>query len=153
MNKTVVIFILVLIAAAGALYIWNSGSLPSTTIQPTPTPMPTAAPDNLIRVSAPKPGDTVTSPMHIEGEARGNWYFEASFPAEIIDTNGNSLAIFPVQAGADWMTTEFVPFSADIPFKTPSTETGTLILHKDNPSGLPEHEDRREIPIKFDLKP
>jgi len=126
---------------AGGLFVWNGGSLPS--------PTASVVPDNLIRVSLPKPGDTIKSPVHIEGEARGNWYFEASFPAEIIDADGKQLGIMPVQATADWMTAEFVPFKADFIFQSPTTETGFLILRKDNPSGLPEYDDERRIPVKF----
>src|SRR5690606_7013544 len=35
---------------------------------------------DLIRVSTPAAGGTVTSPIRVTGEARGTWYFEGSFP-------------------------------------------------------------------------
>ena len=52
------------------------------------------------------------------------------------------------------MTEEFVPFSAVLEFVTPTAgdpelNRGTLILQKDNPSGLPEHDDALEIPVVF----
>lgn len=107
--------------------------------------------DDFIIIEQPKSGDTISSPLVIKGEARGNWYFEASFPIKLIDANGKQLAVTTAQAKGDWMTTEFVPFEANLTFTTPTTESGTLILEKDNPSGLPQNADERRIPVKFDL--
>lgn len=105
--------------------------------------------DSMIRVTSPTPNQVISSPLHIEGEARGNWYFEASFPVRLEDANGNVLAIAPAQAQGEWMTTEFVPFELDLVYQMPTTQTGILILEKDNPSGLPEHADERRIPVRF----
>lgn len=105
--------------------------------------------ENLIRVSSPGPNVTITSPVTIIGEARGYWYFEASFPVEILDANGKRLAMAPIQANGEWMTENFVPFEAKVTFETPTTPTGTIIFHKDNPSGLPENDDKLEIPVRF----
>ncbi|MEN9338134.1 MAG: hypothetical protein RIQ41_448 [Candidatus Parcubacteria bacterium] len=91
----------------------------------------------------------VTSPLVITGEARGYWYFEASFPAELLDGNGVRIALAPLQATADWMTTEFVPFKGTLSFVQPDTATGTLILRNDNPSGLPERSYEVRIPVSF----
>lgn len=102
-----------------------------------------------IRLSTPRPGETITSPLELVGEARGPWYFEASFPARLLDANGLELAVVPIQATADWMTSEFVPFAGTMEFVSPATATGTLVLQKDNPSGLPEHDDELRVPIVF----
>jgi len=56
----------------------------------------------------------------------------------------------PAQAQGDWMTTEFVPFEAVLEFAVPQTEFGTLILEKDNPSGLPQNADSISIPVRFE---
>ncbi|OHA09213.1 MAG: hypothetical protein A3A44_01455 [Candidatus Sungbacteria bacterium RIFCSPLOWO2_01_FULL_60_25] len=104
---------------------------------------------DLIRIARPRPGDTVSSPLAIEGEARGAWFFEASFPAYIFDADGNKLGVTPAEARGEWMTGDFVPFRAVLEFKRPATERGTLILKKDNPSGLPEHDDELRVPIRF----
>src|SRR3989344_5285665 len=96
--------------------------------------------NDMIRVTSPFPNATISSPFVVRGEARGNWYFEASFPIRLYDANGTELIALPVQAKGDWMTTEFVPFEASVSFGTPTTETGTLVLQKDNPSGLPQNE-------------
>ncbi|OHA26750.1 MAG: hypothetical protein A3C06_01225 [Candidatus Taylorbacteria bacterium RIFCSPHIGHO2_02_FULL_46_13] len=103
---------------------------------------------DLIVVDSPKPGATVKSPIHISGKARGNWYFEASFPVILKDVNGKVIIQTPMQAKGDWMTTEFVPFELDLALPT-STVPGpvTLILQKDNPSGLPQHDAQIEIPL------
>lgn len=105
---------------------------------------------DLIRVTTPRSGETVTSPLTITGEARGTWYFEASFPVELLDANGNRIAIAPAQAQGEWMTEEFVPFKLALEFPKPSTPTGTLVLHRDNPSGLPEHDKEIRVPVRFE---
>ncbi len=107
---------------------------------------------DLIRVTSPKPGDIVKSPLTVTGFARGNWYFEASFPVRLEDGNGKVLAQHYAQAEGDWMTTEFVPFKSTFAFDTPTSPTGTLVLMKDNPSGLPEHDDELRILVRFNDK-
>lgn len=102
-----------------------------------------------IRVINVSANQQITSPLTIEGEARGSWYFEASFPVELLDGNGKRLAILPAQAIGEWMTAEFVPFSITLTFAKPTTATGTLILRNDNPSGLPENERYISIPVRF----
>lgn len=104
---------------------------------------------DLIRVTSPKPNDTVMSPLTTRGEARGNWYFEATFPVKLFDVNGNLIAQHYAQAQGEWMTTEYVPFSSTLTFAAPTTATGTLVLENDNPSGLPEHDDQIRIPVRF----
>lgn len=105
--------------------------------------------DNLIRVSTPAPNALVSSPLRIEGEARGTWYFEASFPVKLLDANGKQVAAHYATALGEWMTEDFVPFASTLEFAKPATATGTLVLQKDNPSGLPEHDDEIRIPVRF----
>jgi hypothetical protein len=102
-----------------------------------------------IRVANVSSNQVVKSPLTVTGEARGNWYFEASFPVELIDGNGKVLISAPAQAKSDWMTTDFVPFSVTLSFAKPTTATGTLVLHNDNPSGLPENAFELRIPVRF----
>lgn len=104
---------------------------------------------DLIRVTAPLSGALITSPLMIRGEARGTWYFEASFPVRLLDGDGKEVAIIPAQAKGEWMTEEFVPFEVELAFTAPSTDEGTLVFQKDNPSGLPEHDDEFRMPVKF----
>ena len=105
---------------------------------------------NLIRVSSPQQNEVITSPLTITGEARGTWYFEASFPVVLVDWDGLIIAEGHAEAQSDWMTEEFVPFRAELTFKAPIYKNyGTLILRKDNPSGLPEHDNALEVPVLF----
>lgn len=102
-----------------------------------------------IQVTLPEPDTVVTSPLVVKGKARGNWFFEASFPIKLFDSKGNEIALAIAQAGADWMTTDFVPFEATLIFTSPTTPIGTLVLEKDNPSGLSENNEKMYVPVKF----
>jgi hypothetical protein len=104
--------------------------------------------DKLV-VQMPAPNAIITSPLIVSGSARGPWYFEASFPVKLLDGAGNELAVTPATAQGEWMTEEFVPFTARLEFAAPATDTGTLVLQKDNPSGLPEYDDSFSIPVRF----
>lgn len=104
---------------------------------------------DLIILSNLKANQSIESPLLLRGEARGNWYFEASFPVKIFDDNGFLLGQRPAQALGDWMTEDFVEFTATLPFSVPSTPKGKLILEKDNPSGLPENADSLVVPVTF----
>lgn len=123
----------------------------TTTISaPTPSQPPASGIPNLITVTNPTQGQKVSSPLTITGEARGNWYFEASFPVEIRDSSGQVLAQASAQAKGDWMTTDFVPFRATLTFPAQTSgSTGTLILRKDNPSGDPARDQSISIPVTF----
>lgn len=102
--------------------------------------------EDMIRVIAPHPGESVDGTFTVLGQARGNWYFEANFPVEVVGENGARLVQVPVPAQGDWMTTEFVPFSVSITVPN-YTGPATLILRNDNASGLPEHDRSVSIPI------
>ena len=104
---------------------------------------------DLIRVTVPLPNVFVQSPLVVKGEARGNWYFEASFPVKVFDSNGKQLGVVAAQAQGDWMTTSLVPFQATLTFDAPTTETGTIVFQKDNPSGLPANDASVSIPVYF----
>lgn len=104
---------------------------------------------DLIKVSEPKIESKITSPLVIKGEARGQWFFEASFPIKLLDGNGQILAQGIAQAQGGWMTTDWVPFVAQLKFFKPTTKSGSLILLKDNPSGLPANDNQIIIPVIF----
>ena len=108
---------------------------------------------DLIRIFTPRPNQTIHSPLVVQGEARGTWFFEASFPVRLFDGNGKEISLGIAQAQDEWMTESFVPFKTELTFENPATATGTLVLEKDNPSGLPEHADELRVPIRFDLQP
>ncbi|MEK7542906.1 MAG: Gmad2 immunoglobulin-like domain-containing protein [Patescibacteria group bacterium] len=107
-----------------------------------------------IQVYIPKPSSFITSPLFvIEGRARGNWFFEASFPVKLLDGNGKLISSGIAQVdppGENWMTNNFVPFHATLLYNGFSnTESGTLVLKRDNPSGLPQNDDEIRIPVFF----
>jgi hypothetical protein len=105
---------------------------------------------NLIKITNPRPNQEITSPLIITGEARGNWFFEASFPVVLTDANGVVVAQGIAQAKEDWMTENFVPFEATLTFEKPQgSNKGTLTLKKDNPSGLPANDDVLIVPLIF----
>ncbi len=85
------------------------------------------------------------------GKARGTMFFEASFPVVVTDNSGVVVGRGIAEAGADWMTTEYVPFSVTVSQVTmPTTSTGIISFIKDNPSGLPEHEYAYSVPVIFE---
>ncbi|MDP2695852.1 MAG: Gmad2 immunoglobulin-like domain-containing protein [bacterium] len=112
---------------------------------------------NLIRLTSPLPNEAIKSPLKITGEARGYWFFEATFPVVLTDWDGKIIAQHYAEAQLDpndenstWMTEDFVPFEAILEFEQPIYgERGSLILQKDNPSGLTEHDNALEISIRF----
>ncbi len=105
---------------------------------------------DLVVVELPFPGAVVGKTFSVIGKARGTWFFEASFPVEVLDKDGKRLAIIPAQAQGEWMTENFVPFKVEL--TVPQTYIGpaTLVLHKDNPSGLPEHDASVSFPITIE---
>ena len=107
-----------------------------------------SAPSADIHVSEPDANTVVSSPLTVRGEARGTWYFEASFPVRLLDSSGNELAVAPAQAQDDWMTIDFVPFEVTLTYTTTSA-TGSLVLEKDNPSGEPQNAASIVIPVRF----
>jgi hypothetical protein len=104
---------------------------------------------DLIKLTNPRPNQKVASPLSIKGEARGSWFFEATFPVELIDDNNTSLGKGFASAQGDWMTESFVPFHVELPFINASTPKGKLIIKNANPSGLSENEKEMVIPVVF----
>ena len=113
---------------------------------------------DLIRLDSPRPNQYIDSPVTIQGEARGTWFFEGDFPVVLTDWDGLIIAEGYATAKSDgstdsppsWMTEDFVRFEAELEFQVPAVyNRGSLILRKDNPSGMPEHDDALEVPVYF----
>lgn len=103
-----------------------------------------------LKLSSPKKGSKLVSPLTLTGEAVGGWYFEASFPIAITDDKGKTLASSYVSAQGEWMTEKYVPFDGKIEFTVPKGVTkGFLVLMKDNPSGDPSKNYEVKIPVTF----
>lgn len=109
----------------------------------------------LIEVATPTRAATITSPLEISGEARGQWFFEADAPVVLTDWDGRIIAESFITAEGEWMTEEFVPFSGTLEFELPAdtgpqSVRGTLIIQRANPSGLAENDMAVEIPVRFE---
>lgn len=103
-----------------------------------------------IMVFSPQPNQKIKSPLKIEGKARGTWYFEATFPIQLLDDESKELVMSYVQTTDNWMTEDFVSFEGELVFETPKTESGILKFLSANPSGLPEHQKIFEVPVQFE---
>lgn len=101
------------------------------------------------QIFEPRSDAVVRSPLMVRGQAPGPWFFEGSFPVRLMDADGQMLASAPVQAQGEWMTTELVPFIAILSFSPPQTASGTLVLERDNPLGLPERAASASFPVTF----
>lgn len=150
MNK--LLFAIIAIFLFGWIVYDNKNSLIETeNIVPVATTTKPVVVDNkkdLIIVGSPVPNQSLSSPSVISGKARGYWFFEASFPIELRDMKGNVLETIVAQAQGEWMTTDFVPFTASLIFTKPASPMpAVLVFKKDNPSGLPENDDSIEIPV------
>mgnify|MGYP001578377734 FL=1 len=143
MKKRILLIVLVVIILIGATTIFSNRKA-----------KPFVYKDS-VSLESPLPEAKIVSPMVVKGKARGNWFFEASFPVILTNWDGKIIAQGIAQAGEDWMTTDFVPFEATLEFVKPEfigdfSKRGFLILKKDNPSGLPEHDDALEITVWFE---
>lgn len=116
---------------------------------PAPEPTYVNASADHIRVTTPTPGAVVGRTFEIRGEARGPWFFEASFPIQVLAEDGSVLTTVIGQpvGGADWMVEDFLPFSASVSLPETYSGPATLLFVRDNPSGLPEHDRSMAFPI------
>ena len=104
---------------------------------------------DIIIVDSPTPDQLISSPLIIEGKARGTWFFEATFPVKLLDYDGNVIMEYYAQTDEEWMTEDFISFRAELSYERPATDTGTLLLIKANPSDIREYDAQIEIPVRF----
>lgn len=155
MKKTIIITIIILIALilTALIFDWGrreSETTDSDTIATTQNEQQNSTEDlsSLIVVFSPKNNQEINNPIVISGKARGNWYFEASFPVKLLDVNKNVIIATHATALSDWMTTDFVNFTATIEYDSTSITGPALIeLSKDNPSGNPEFDKSIFVPV------
>ncbi len=107
------------------------------------------ATSGVISVSTPTPDSVTGKEFEVRGVARG-WYFEGSFPVEVLDKDGKILATTPAQAQSDWMTSAPVTFIAKIKIPNRYIGKATIILKKDNPSGMPKNDASMSFPITIE---
>jgi hypothetical protein len=104
-----------------------------------------------VKITSVKSGQEISSPLVVEGKARGSWFFEANLPIKITDKDGNILGSSYATAKTDWMTDDFVEFKGTLSYQSKTGGNGFLVVAKDNPSGLAEYD--KEIKIPVVLKP
>ncbi|MDA1337529.1 MAG: Gmad2 immunoglobulin-like domain-containing protein [bacterium] len=143
--KVIFLIIIIIISAAGYFAVEQAGNSNESEVQKGNA----FVKYDLIRVTSPISGSLIKSPVLIKGIARGYWFFEGDFLVKVLDGAGEELGIGIAQATEEWMTTEFVPFAVTITFTEPSTKEGTIVLYRDNPSGLPEFDDELLVPVHF----
>lgn len=103
-----------------------------------------------VLISSPEPSQIVTSPLLVQGKISGSWFFEATLPFSLVDSEENIISAGYAVADGDWMTEDLVPFSGVLDFSVPvDLESGYLIISKDNPSGLPENDGLIKMPVRF----
>ncbi len=149
-TKTLVLLVVAVVILIGGYMVFAGSANAPTVGEGAPSGGTFAyinASKDLIIVDSPKPGETVGQTFSISGSARGYWYFEASFPVEIQDGQGNVIAQTIAQAEGDWMTEEFVPFKARVEFPAPYYGDVIVVLKKDNPSGEPERDASVMFPV------
>ncbi|MFH0951428.1 MAG: Gmad2 immunoglobulin-like domain-containing protein [bacterium] len=152
--KKIVMIILLAMIIAGFTAYYLAAQKPQPLDQPTteePKVKEILIYKDLIKLETPSVESIIISPLVIKGEARGTWFFEASFPVMLTDWDGLIIAQGIATAQSNWMTEDYVPFTAELTFDRPSYgDRGALILRKDNPSGLPEYDDALEVTVFFE---
>jgi hypothetical protein len=112
-----------------------------------------------VELESPREGEVISSPLTVEGQAPGSWFFEGEFSVVLTDWDGEIIAEASARTQEDWMTENMVPFEATLEFEKPYDDSGevqdfmkngNLILQKANPSGLPENDAAKEIRIRFE---
>lgn len=83
-------------------------------------------------VASPVANARVQSPLRVEGDAPGPWFFEAVLPVTLV-VNGEIVAEAPGQAQDDWMTTDRVPFLSELTFEVTAETPAELVVAQDMP--------------------
>lgn len=150
--KTHGVLAMLFVAVISTLFVWPI--IEKRMVTPTVSDVKTSIPayENAsttdILIELPFPDAVVGKQFSVLGKARGYWFFEASFPVFLIGKDGNEIAQGIAVAQDEWMTTEFVPFRADLKVRDQHyIGLATLILKKDNPSGESERDASVSFPI------
>jgi hypothetical protein len=132
----------------------TQSSSPATNPASTPAAAPSAPKLTYINADAddifivlPRPGDSVSPLITISGTARGDWFQQGTFTAEVIASNGDVLVRNQIPAKGNYMTTEMVQFSSQV--QVPPNHTGpmTVVLRNDNPAGHPIPDRSVSMPV------
>lgn len=105
---------------------------------------------DIIIIDSPKPYQKVQIPIFVKGKARGNFFFEGTFPIRIEDENGNLITTGNIMTKENWMSEDFVSFETYFNFDKKDLKRGFIIFEKANPSGLKENKFEIKIPVYFE---
>ncbi len=143
-------FIIIAVIVGGVWFFWNQQAVAPIVETPSEKMPATQNPTDFIEVTAPSANTQITSPLTLTGRARGPWYFEASFPIELQDSNGAVIVMTTAQAQGEWMTENWVPFTASLVFPAqPAGSVGKIVFKRDNPSGEPANDMSVVVPVQF----
>ncbi|MDB5187767.1 MAG: hypothetical protein JWO50_287 [Candidatus Kaiserbacteria bacterium] len=160
-NYILIAILIIVLAAAGYWFATQGSMMTSNTATTTATTTTTAdtnttgTPGNTtatpalsskVHVVLPQPNQSVDPIFSVSGEAPGPWFFEGSFPVQIRDKSNNILQQATAKALGTWTTEGQVKFAVSITV-TQFHGPATVILLRDNPSGMPENDDSVSIPI------
>jgi glucose/arabinose dehydrogenase len=113
-------------------------------------PKPTASTSQLlVRLNSPEKNQVIKSPLVVNGQARGVWFFEGLVGVSLLDGQGQQIAETEARALADWKTVDYVPFRAVLEFDQPQTATGTLLIKRLQPPAEEAKEFIFKAPIRF----
>lgn len=105
--------------------------------------------DSPVIITSPELEGQITSPVIIEGQAPGNWFFEANLPISLKTITGETLAETGYATSEDWMTEQMIDFSAELSFETSEDNFGYVVIQTDNPSGIPRNMTSFYWPVVF----
>jgi len=121
----------------------TSQTASSSSTSPTqPAPL-----DQSVVVTSPLQNATVSHTFTVAGQAPNVWFNEAVFPIQVRDANDDVIGAAQGQAQGDWTVQGPVTFTSEVTVDASYEGPATLILLKDNPSGLPQNDDSVTIPI------
>lgn len=143
--------LLILIAVLALIYLF----LPRNTEAPISEEIPQvekATLANWINIESPYINQKISTPVTVKGTARGNWFFEASAPVDVVNWDGLIIGqgYMTVDEGYNWMTTEYVPFTGTISYDVSQLgayDHGWIIFKKDNPSGESKFDNALEMRV------
>jgi len=104
-----------------------------------------------IQVVSPKANEEISSPLKITGSVNGDGWagFEGQVgTVKLLDGVGKELATGILTATTEW-TTLPTNFETTLNFISESAQSGTLVFHNENASGLPEKDKTFSLPVKI----
>jgi hypothetical protein len=104
--------------------------------------------DDDVSLYYPVEGNTISSPLNIDGETVGSWYWEGTFRIELRSKTGDVISSTFATSEGEWMQQGYVPFTATMIFET-DEKVADLVFIKENPSGMPENEDEYSIAVNI----